>query len=569
MKSRNYMHGKIPGYKVNDLLEKYRSKFPKSEIDALFDYQKKAIEQIVAGINTLCIIPTGGGKPLIYQLAGLELGGVTIVISPLKALMQEQVDYLTDKKIPALALTSDIKFQRQRDILRKLSTSEIKFLYLSPERLQNYFFRAALIKSGKEIKQIIIDEAHCISQWGFDFRPEYSDIISFQKFLHRNNLKPVICALTATLSSRAINDIKSEYLIDSPIIYSRNGVIREELKLSFSKVGDFKNETEKWGRVLDFLALNKSKKAVIYLYSKNKCEKLSARFNKEKPIINRVADFFHADEDETVKTDKRKKFRNGQINYLFSTTAFGMGMNIPDIDCIIQYHVPKSIEEYYQQVGRGARNIIICPECNCLLLWSESNIRANKREIEKESTDLHKTNRAIEQLNLSEKHKGGIASISFSELQNAKINLKKYKFYFEKLKIIKSIGEINGGPKSIRFINDTPKWIKIKKAAIANSFILASIALKENIQDLINYVFDQDLLHNVEYLPAMEKKVFLEKMVDEINENVKEQIINDINLKVKYQLDRFELLEKLCKAEFPNEFLKDIFQKNEKVAETI
>ena len=563
MKSRSYMDGKIVAYEADDLLEKYRAKFPKLEIDALFDYQKKAIEQIICGINTLCIIPTGGGKSLIYQLAGLELGGITIVISPLKALMQEQVYYLNSKEIPALALTSDIKFQKQRAILRKLSTSEIKFLYLSPERLQNYFFRAALIKSGREIKQIIIDEAHCISQWGFDFRPEYSDIISFQKFLHRNNLRPVVCALTATLSSRAIDDIKSEYSIDSPVIYSKKGLIRKELKLRFKKVEDTKNEKEKWDIVLDFLATNKSKKAVIYLYSKSKCEKLSARFNKEKPLLNRVADFFHADEDETVKTDKREKFRNGQINYLFSTTAFGMGMNIPDIDCIIQYHLPKSIEEYYQQVGRGARNIIICPECNCLLLWSESNIRANKREIENESSDLDKINRAIEQLNLNEKHQGGIASISYSELQNAKINLTKYKFYFEKFKIIKCIGEINGGPKSIRFVNDTPQWVKIKNAAIANSFILAAKGLKENIQDLINYVFEQDLSHNVEYLPAMEKKVFLEKKVEEISENVKEQIIKDINLKVKYQLERFELLEKLCKAEFPNEFLKKVFQKSE------
>jgi ATP-dependent DNA helicase RecQ len=545
---------------MDNILEKYKNEIAVSNIPSLFDYQIKAIEQLINGINTVCIVPTGGGKSLVYQLAGLELGGVTIVVSPLKALMQEQVNYLNKKKQIALALTSDIPFQEQRAILRRLSSSTIKFLYLSPERLQNSFFRAALIKAGKLYTQLVIDEAHCISQWGFDFRPEYADIISFKTFLFENNFKPVVCALTATLSDKAANDIKREFSIDSKIIHSSNSVIRPELKLFTEKVAEKKNEEEKWMKLLLFLKEYNSKKAIIYFYSKKKCEQFANRFNTEKPIANTVADFFHSKDDGKEKDIKREKFKAGGINYLFATTAFGMGMNVPDIDCIIQYHLPKSIEEYYQQVGRGARDRRRCPTCNCLLLWSDKNIKSNIEEIEKERSDFSTINRAVEQLNLKDKQKGARSSIGFSELLNAKINLAKYKFYFERFNVIKTIGEVNGGPKSIRFLQETAEWTHIKKAAIGNSFIIAAKSTGKSLQDLINYVHEQDLKGNVEFLPAMEKKIFMEKLVDDIPEHIKKQIVDDIDEKVDYQLERFKLLEDFCMSENPMEFLKQVFK---------
>lgn len=545
---------------MDNILEKYKNEISVFDIPSLFDYQIEAIQQLTDGVNTLCIVPTGGGKSLVYQLAGLELGGVTIVVSPLKALMQEQVNYLNKKKQIALALTSDIPFQEQRAILRQLSSSTIKFLYLSPERLQNSFFRAALIKAGKIYTQLVIDEAHCVSQWGFDFRPEYADISSFQKFLLQNNFKPVVCALTATLSVKAVNDIKREFTIVSKIIYSSNSVIRPELKLFTEKVAGKKNEEEKWMKVLAFLENHNCKKAIIYLYSKKKCEQFATRFNAEKPIKDRVANFFHSDDDGKEKDKKREEFKAGEINFLFATTAFGMGMNIPDIDCIIQYHLPKSIEEYYQQVGRGARDKRKCPVSNCLLIWSDKNIKSNIEEIEKERSDFQTINRAIEQLNLKDKRKGAKSSIGFSEFLNAKINLAKYKFYFERFDVIKTIGEINGGPNSIRFIKETVEWTNIKKAAIGNSFIIAAKSTGKSVQDLINYVHEQDLKGNVEFLPAMEKKIFMEKLVDHIPEDIKKQIVDDIDEKVEYHLERFKLLEGFCESESPVEFLTKVFK---------
>lgn len=546
---------------MKSILDNYRNYFPKTEIPALFQYQEEAIGNLLLGRNTLCIIPTGGGKSLVYQLAGLKLDGLTLVVCPLKALMQEQVNYLNEKGIDSLALSSDIGFQEQRKILRKLNNSTLKFLYVSPERLQNYFFRAALLKSGKPIKQLVVDEAHCISQWGFDFRPEYSEIVSFVSFLKQNSQTPAICCLSATMSTQAVNDIIREFSITTPTLYHKNGVIRTELKINVEKVEEKKNEEQKWTLVINFLKKHSSKKAVIYCYSKKRCEELANRFNEEKSLPDRVADHFHAGNSEDEKTRKYELFKQSKINYLFATTAFGMGMNIPDIDCIIQYHLPKSIEEFYQQIGRGARDKNICPECNCLLLWSEENTKSNRKEILRQKGDLETIDRAIEHMNIKGTL-GKIGSVSYSELVNAKINLLKYKFYLEKFGLIETLGEINGGPDTIRFTNDTPEWLTIKRAAIANSFILAAKKLNRSIQDLINYVYEQDLRGNVEFLPAMGKKIFLQTMVDEITDQDKQAILTDIEIKVNYQLQRFIELEDLCRSENPEVQLSKVFQSN-------
>jgi ATP-dependent DNA helicase RecQ len=399
----------------------------------------------------------------------------------------------------------------KENILRNLSTSNYKFIYVSPERLHNYYFRAALIHSSMKINMVVIDEAHCISQWGFDFRPDYGEINSFIKFLEQYGHKPVICALTATLSPKADKDIRGEFRINEVIYSGYDELIRPELKLNTLKVDDSRAEETKWDHIIDFLKKYNSKKALIYFYSRNKSEELSERFNNEKPIHGLTADYFHASMDGSSKLDKYSAYKNGEINILFATTAFGMGMNIRDIDTIIQYHLPKSIEEYYQQVGRGARDKTICPECNCLLFWSDKNIKSNKNEIEAELCTEEKINKSCEHLDLNEKDIGAVSSISYSELQNAKINLPKFKFYFEKVGLIQTLGEMNGGPNTIRFIHDTPFWEDIKKNAVGNSFIIASKKMKKTVQELINYVYDEDLKGNVQYLPAMERNIFIKK----------------------------------------------------------
>jgi ATP-dependent DNA helicase RecQ len=159
---------------VVSLLKKYP--LIAENISILHPYQEKAIGNILNGISTLVIAPTGKGKSLIYQLASQELTGTTIVVSPLIALINEQVDFLRLKNINALALTGEMPFLEQRKRLRQLAKEQPKIIFLSPERLQNHFFRAALKKSGLNLSLLVIDEAHCISLWGIDFRPEYGEI---------------------------------------------------------------------------------------------------------------------------------------------------------------------------------------------------------------------------------------------------------------------------------------------------------------------------------------------------------------------------------------------------------
>ncbi|MGI4815661.1 MAG: DEAD/DEAH box helicase, partial [Janthinobacterium lividum] len=196
---------------METLLQKYRSNFP--DIHNLYEYQLQVLDRLNKRNNTLAVIPTGGGKSLIYQLMALELEGITLVISPLLALMEEQVNELNEKRsIPALALNSTISFDEQRNILRNLDDT-YRLIYISPERLQNPFFKASLIASGVKVSMVVVDEAHCISQWGSSFRPDYGQINGFVKFLNGNSQHPFLLCLTATLSDSARKDIATEFLI--------------------------------------------------------------------------------------------------------------------------------------------------------------------------------------------------------------------------------------------------------------------------------------------------------------------------------------------------------------------
>jgi ATP-dependent DNA helicase RecQ len=176
---------------MEKLLDKYKDHF--RDISSLYDYQKDVLDRLSRHLSTLAVIPTGGGKSLIYQLMAMELEGITLVISPLIALMKEQVNELnSERNIPAFALNSDLSFEDQREKLRRLDPS-YKLIYVSPERLQNTFFRSTIVASSLKIAMIVIDEAHCISQWGSSFRPDYGQINGFVEFLKQKINSPFCC----------------------------------------------------------------------------------------------------------------------------------------------------------------------------------------------------------------------------------------------------------------------------------------------------------------------------------------------------------------------------------------
>lgn len=522
------------------ILEKHKTKFP--DIDSLYDYQEAVLNLLGTRNSTLAIIPTGGGKSLLYQLMALELEGITFVVSPLLALMEEQVNELNGKRgIPALALNSNIPFQKQREILRTLNNDSFKLIYISPERLQNPFFRAAIIASGINVPMIVVDEAHCISQWGNSFRPDYSQINDFVDFLKINNKNPFLLCLTATLSQTAKKDIISEFKIAPENVYVSPKIIRDNLILNFCKVD---KEENKEAILRDFLNKFEPEKAIAYLYSRYQCEKYADALADEYRT-----DYYHSEVDADEKKVVYDKFLSNEINLLFATTAFGMGINIPDIDSVIHIHIPNSIEEYYQQVGRGWRRKDLNKDCHCMVLWTETNFESRTKEIEDQRYNAEYIQKAFKALIGGAKIRsiGQVVNKDREALINSEHNLQSLKYKLEKHGVLKTIGEINGSPLTIELKDQTSLWQEIVKAAEngMDSFGYVSQALGIHLTEIIEHLYEQDLNNNIKKLPASKKDVYFELLTLELSHEIAEKVINEISLEVDFRLHQLKELKEL------------------------
>lgn len=537
-----------------DLLKKHKKHF--FDIPELFEYQKDVFDKLSKKQNTLAIIPTGGGKSLLYQLWALELKGITIVVCPLLALMEEQVNELNEKRrIKALALNSNISFEEQRDYLRNLKTNDFKLIYVSPERLQNPFFRASLIASRIEISMIVVDEAHCISQWGSSFRPDYGQISSFVEFIETNKFKPTILCLTATLSLRSRIDILNEFKVEEKNTYISKSIIRDNLKLNFQQV---ENENEKSKYLLEFLIKHKPKKSIAYLYSKMKCENYADEFSDKY-----ITDWFHAGVESEEKSKVYSKFLNDKIELLFATTAFGMGINIPNIESIIHLQIPYSVEEYYQQVGRGWRNKTVYKDCFCLALWSDKNFEVREEDLESQKVDSEIIQNAYKSLI------GGIKNYKIGQIVNKdkdaflnsnNFNLQLLKHLLEKRGVIRTIGEINGTPQSILFYKNTEIWDKIIHSSNSgiNSFRYVSDDLNISITDIIEHLYQQDLLGNIKTLPAMKKDIYFQLLATELSSDIVNSVISEINETVDFRINQLQELKDLFNTENTDKKLIEI-----------
>lgn len=540
---------------MNPLLKKYKKHFP--DIPELYDYQVDVLALIQKQKNTLAIIPTGGGKSLLYQLLALDLKGITLVISPLLALMEEQVNELNNlRNISALALNSNISFLEQREILRNLKHTDYKLIYISPERLQNPFFRAAIIASGVKISMIVVDEAHCISQWGSSFRPEYGQIHAFYEFIKTRGHKPTLLCLTATLSKLARKDIIEEFRIPFENVYITPKVIRDNLDLNFQKVNV---EKEKQECLRTFLTTYTPKKTIAYLYSRRECEKYAEAFADEYST-----DYYHSAVEPEEKTNVHQKFLNTTVDLLFATTAFGMGINIPDIESVVHVQIPHSVEEYYQHVGRGWRRKDMVKTCRCLAMWSEKNFEERYRDLSKQRFTPEYLLKTYKLLigSAKIKHVGQIVNKDKNAILSSAHNLQLVRYKLEKHGIIKTIGEINGSPSEIEFFADTPLWAKIKSEADegVDSFGYVSEALDLPITDIINHLFEQDLAGNIKKLPALKKDIYFEIQFTEIEQSVIDQIVLEINAEVDYRVAQQEELKSLFLSPNPDAFLQAILK---------
>lgn len=301
--------------------------------------QEEIIDRVLFGMDSLVIMPTGGGKSLCFQLPALMLSGITIIVSPLIALMNDQVSALKISGVDVAALHSNMSKTELSDVEKKLLKSEIKLLYVSPERINSSGFMDFI--SRLPISLFAIDEAHCVSIWGNDFRPDY---VSLNKVRDKFGNVPFI-ALTATADAATQSDICKQLHLKEPQIFvssfERKNITTEA-----------RPAEQKYRQTADFLQKVKNQCGIIYCLSRNETEKLSSKLSQ----AGFNCGYYHAGMDAAERKRVQQEFQDDKIQFICATIAFGMGIDKSNIRWIIHYAMPKNLEGYYQEIGRAGRD---------------------------------------------------------------------------------------------------------------------------------------------------------------------------------------------------------------------
>ncbi|HEY0244719.1 MAG TPA: ATP-dependent DNA helicase RecQ, partial [Mucilaginibacter sp.] len=306
--------------------------------DAFRPMQEDIISSVLLGHDTLALLPTGGGKSICFQVPALAKEGICIVISPLIALMKDQVENLKAKGIEAISITSGMG-KREIDIaLDNCIYGPIKFLYLSPERLLSELVRERI--KYMNVNLIAVDEAHCISQWGYDFRPAYLHIANLRE-LHP--AVPVL-ALTATATEDVRVDIQDKLQFKNPVVFQKSF---ERKNISYV----VQHTESKLRKMLD-IANGVKGSGIVYLRSRKECAEI-AKFYTDNGIN---ADYYHAGLSADERAKKQEGWKNNKIRIIVATNAFGMGIDKPDVRFVIHKDLPESLEAYYQEAGRAGRD---------------------------------------------------------------------------------------------------------------------------------------------------------------------------------------------------------------------
>ena len=301
--------------------------------------QEAIIQAVLEGKDVLALLPTGGGKSICFQVPAMMMDGLCVVVSPLIALMKDQVENLNKKGIPALAIYSGMSFLDIKKTLQNAAFGNYKFLYVSPERIETNVFKEFL----PAIKPclIAVDEAHCISQWGYDFRPAYLHIARLREQLPA---VPTI-ALTASAIASVQDDICERLLFNKQALRFRQSFARPNLSYSVL------TPASKQKKLFDILQ-NVKGSAIVYCRSRKQTQELSEMLQQHS--IN--ADYYHAGLDSATRTRKQEDWIQGKINTIVCTNAFGMGIDKPDVRVVVHYNMPDSLENYYQEAGRAGRD---------------------------------------------------------------------------------------------------------------------------------------------------------------------------------------------------------------------
>lgn len=331
--------------------------------DAFRPGQEAVINEILAGRPVLAVLPTGAGKSVCFQLPALLMDGLTIVVSPLISLMKDQAENLSKRNIPAAFLNSSLNSKEYGKILHEALQGKYKFLYVSPERLNNENFCKFAEKAN--ISFVAVDEAHCVSQWGRSFREEYYKI---PLFLQKLPQYPQVAAFTASATEEVRKDICARLGIVGAKIFV-TGFDRPNLKFMV------KNSLDKDRDVAAFLSEHKDSFGVIYCATRRKVEQVTEFVNG----LGYKALRYHAGLGPYERKENQQVFLDGKCKIIVATNAFGMGIDKPDVRWVLHYNMPKDLESYYQEAGRAGRD---GKPSDCLLLFDKEDIRINTYLIE-------------------------------------------------------------------------------------------------------------------------------------------------------------------------------------------
>lgn len=343
--------------------------------DTFRPVQKDIVDSVLAGKDTIALLPTGGGKSICFQVPALMLDGICIVVTPLVALMKDQVENLKNRDIMALALFGGMSRREIEFELENCINGKYKFLYVSPERLQSKNFCDFAI--NMKVSMIAVDEAHCISQWGYDFRPPYLRITDFKE---RFNKVPVI-ALTASATPEVIKDIADKLSLRQPAIFSKS-FKRDNLSYV---VEECENKLDRIKTICEKVKGS----GLVYVKSRKKTSDIAEYLCQH----NINADFYHAGLDPKIRTIKQDDWKMGRTRIMVCTNAFGMGIDKPNVRIVVHDQKPDTMEAYYQEAGRAGRD---GKRAYCVLLYFKGDFLEDDKQLENKYPDSKEIIRVYE-----------------------------------------------------------------------------------------------------------------------------------------------------------------------------